>query len=262
MRMDWRQRIIFGVWIMYAIIGLGCAQNTETPSEQTTDQRTASVTDTSQQAQTAADGPRNAINVFTNPHGTGVADSQGADWSEDLPADRKVLNGDSDAELAIALRGGQPGSNYSITIGDVSVVQGEGSAANEKADTTDADTAGELRAEQTPTVTATQDIRARIAVEVAAALAPGGAIHQALQTTAGEGDGPVMDAATQQDLQRLFEGGRVTPDALETLLPALVELLDRQNGMIEDQADQPDDSVPDDIPTPDETDDETDTDGT
>lgn len=204
----------------------GCAQNTETLSDQNTKQTTGQATDqvTMQDTATARDGLRNAVVILTHPRGYGKFNADGA-------VDESDPDGTAAANTPLAIGDGPPG-NYSIGDITITITNTDGSTGvdAQQAGTADGSAAGTQTGTQTPTVTTTQDIEASIALSLALAFSPGGPIDQALVATAARGDGSsVMDKETQQRLASMLQGGKITPDALNTILPAMLELIKRQN---------------------------------
>lgn len=222
---------LFALFLVAATLTTaGCAQNTETLSDQTTNQATAQATDqvTVQDTATARDGLRNAVVILTHPRGYGIFNADGA-------VDESDPDSTASANTPLALGDGPPG-NYSI--GDITITitntDGSTDVDAQQAGTADGSATGTQTGTQTPTVTTTQDIDAKVALDLALALAPGGIIDQALAAAAAGGDGTAtLDKQTQNELRSLLQGGKVTPDAIETLVPVMLGLLESQQAKLE-----------------------------
>jgi hypothetical protein len=227
---------IFPIILALSFTIVGCAQNTETTSDQKTDQETAQTTaqDTSQETATARDGLRNAVVILTHPRGYGKANADGI-------IDESDPEGAAAANAPRALDDAPPG-NYSVVIGDISITNTDGSTGVTPTQTGTAEGAatGTQTGALTATATATQDVDAKVAIDLAAALAPGGVIDQALAASAAGGQGTAtLDKQSQQELRSLLQGGKMTPAALETLIPVMLDLLADQQAQPQPQPQQP-----------------------
>lgn len=210
-RTSWPEKILGGfagaALILMLLVTLGgCAQNTEQPNEQTSNQDAAqqsvTVPQTNQTQQSQAP-KRQFVQINVHPERIFNGDEDG------------YSDGDENAALAKAVAGGDgkpidDHRTYAVTVGDISITEGGAQTPSIGGTTTGTSTGSQTASQtpsQTPTQTATQDIKPEIGISVALALAPGGVIDQMVTALGGKGSISDLDKQSQADLKTaMLEG--------------------------------------------------------
>lgn len=220
MRIDTRKfRLVLFSTVACLFLFAGCGQKTDSVQDSSAKTKQDTTADVDTENTQLRDGARVVVNVQTNPRGYGLIDGTGVHDESNPDAER-------DASEPVE-------KQHNITIGDINITVADGSTgidssptATPTGNTSKADT-------NSQSVTASQDITARVAAELAAAFTPGGVVDQALSAVAADNGTSNLTSEQAAELRSLLNGAEVPERTLIEALQALPQLMADQTKAME-----------------------------